>query len=154
MPWTKEKRKEYMKEYRKEYNQTENGKMSNKISNWKKIGLIMDTYWDYVTIYNHWLVSTHCEKCPKEFDNTKHNDKCMDHCHLTGEYRNILCLKCNLNDRVNNTSGVPNICWHKRDKRWTYQRIINKKTHTKRFTLKEDAIKYKLEYEKENIYKN
>ena len=150
MGWTKEKAKEYNKEYR----QTENGKMVNKISEWRKRGLIMDTYWDYVTIYYHWLVSTHCEKCPKEFDNTKHNDKCMDHCHLTGEYRNILCLKCNVNDMTTNTSGTPNIGWDKREKNWWYSRTINGKNHSKRFTLKEDALKYKVEFEKENIYIN
>jgi len=144
--------KEERKEYNKEYNQSEKGKMRMKISKWKRQGLVCDTYWDYVTIYYHWLVSTHCEKCPKEFDNTKHNDKNMDHCHNTGLYRNILCHACNKNDRVDNKSGTPNISWCKRYKRWTYQRIINKKTHQKRFNTKEDAIKYKVEFEKENIY--
>jgi len=89
MPSTKEKMKEYKK--------SEKGKMVNKISEWKSRGLLMDTYYDYLTIYYHWLGSTHCEKCNKEFDNTKHNDKNMDHEHSTGQYRNILCYNCNTN---------------------------------------------------------
>ena len=80
--------------------------------------------------------------------------KCMDHCHLTGEYRNILCNSCNINDNSSNTSGTPNIRWEYDRNKWAYERKINKKKHIKRFNTKEDAIKYKLEYEKENIYIN
>jgi len=147
---TKEERKAYIKEY----NQSEKGKMRMKLNSWKQRGLVCDTPEDYLTIYYHWLASTHCEKCPKEFDNTKHNDKNMDHDHNTGLYRNILCNRCNTNNKVTNTSGTPNICWHKERNCWTYQRTINKKRHSKGFKLKEDAIKYKVEYEKENIYIN
>jgi len=141
MPSTKEK----MKEYR----QTVNGKMSIKISEWKKSGLICDDYWDYFTIYYHWLGSTHCEKCNKEFDNTKHNDKCMDHNHITGEYRNILCLICNVNDNSKNTSGVPNVLMKrcKAKNKWVYQRIIDGKRIYKNFKTKAEAIAYKKEFE-------
>ena len=140
--------KEDIKAYMKVYEQTENGKMVNKINRWKTNGLVCDTYWEYVIIYYHWLCSTNCEKCNIKF--TKGNTlyrKCMDHEHLNGkygQYRNILCNRCNANDRVDNTSGTPNISWCKTFKRWIYR----KKKHSKRFTLKEDAIKYKIEYEK------
>ena len=146
MSWTKEKAKEY--------DQTENGKMVHKISKWKQRGLVCDTYWDYVTIYYHWLVSTHCEKCNCEY--TEKNVKNMDHEHLNGKYgpyRNILCHACNVNDRVDNTSGIPNVSWNKGRNCWDYRIIINKKLNQKYFKLKEDAIKYKIEFEKENIYK-
>ena len=141
MPWTKEQQKEY--------NQSEKGKMFIKICAWKKRGLIMDTYEDYLTIYYHWLCSTNCEKCNIQFNegNTKYR-KCMDHCHLTGQYRNILCHSCNLNDNSRNTSGTPNIGWEKRRNKWIYVKKINGKTHFKRFKTKEDAIKYKIEFEK------
>jgi len=139
----------HTKEQRKEYEQTENCKMIKKISKWKHWGLKVDTPEDYLTIYYHWLSSTHCEKCNKEF--TKGNKKCMDHNHITGEYRNILCHSCNANDREDNTSGTPNISWNKRDKKWVYQRKINGKHYMKRFKLEEDVIKYKIEFEKQNI---
>ena len=149
MPWTKEQRKEYMKEY----NNSEDGKMRLKIGHWRHLGLVMDTYEDYVTIYYHWLCSTNCEKCNKEY--TEKNFKCMYHDHNTGQYRNILCNRCNTNDRVDNTSGIPNVSWCKTNKKWVYAKlIINRKFHKKTFNTKEDAIKYKIEYEKENIYIN
>ena len=140
MPWTKEQYKAY--------DQTENGKMRMKIRKWKKLGLIMDNPEDYLTIYYHWLCSTNCEKCNKEFTkgNTKYR-KCMDHNHTTGQYRNILCNNCNCNDNSRNTSGTPNISWYKRYKKWIYKRNFDGKSYCKYFTLKEEAIAYKIEFE-------
>ena len=154
MVQTKEERKAYMKEYSKVYDKSKKGKMFNKISDWKRRGLVCDTPEDYLTIYYHYLCSTNCEKCNKEFDNTKHNDKHMDHNHSTGQYRNILCHSCNANDNSRNTSGTPNIGWDKSRKKWVYRIIINKKVNQKYFKLKEDAKKYKIEFEKQNIYIN
>ena len=149
------KTKEQKKAYNKDYRETKNGKMVNKICKWKSSGLICDTYYDYLTIYYHWLESTHCEKCNKKFTegNTLYR-KCMDHNHNTGLFRNILCQICNINDRVDNTSGVPNISWYSTQKKWAYAKIIDGKTHCRIFKLKEDAIKYKIEFEKQNIYIN
>ena len=145
MVFTKEERKAYNKEYR----ESEEGKMFIKISKWKISGLICDTPEDYVTIYYHWLASTHCEKCNIQFTegNTKYR-KCMDHNHNTGLYRNILCNICNVNDRKDNTSNIPNVSWYNRDKKWVYAKVIDGKRHFKRFKLKEDAIKYKIDFEK------
>ena len=142
MPWTKEQYKAY--------EQTENGKMRMRIGNWKKTdsknkGLVMDNPEDYLTIYFHWLASTNCEKCNKEY--TEKNVKCMDHNHNTGEYRNILCHNCNSNDKLNNTSGVPNIYWDKARHKWKYMRNFDGKTIQKRFNTKEEAIAYKIEIE-------
>ena len=136
------------KEQKKEYDQSENGKMVNKISNWKQQGLICDTPEDYLTIYYHWLCSTNCEKCNIQFTegNTKYR-KCMDHCHSTGQYRNILCNSCNVNNKLNNTSGTPNITWHSGSNCWTYQRMFDGKRHNKYFKTKEEAIAYKIEFE-------
>ena len=152
MVQTKEERKAYLKEYSKVYDKSKKGKMIRTISKWKQQGLLCDSPEDYLTIYYHYLCSTNCEKCNKEFDNTKHNDKHMDHNHSTGQYRNILCHYCNVNDNSRNTSGTPNIGWDKSRKKWVYQRKINGKCHMKRFNTKEEAIAYKIEYEKENIY--
>ena len=127
---------------------TEKEKIKKKINDWKYQGLLMNTYWDYVTIYYHWLVSTHCEKCNLEFTegNTRFK-KCMDHNHNTGEYRNILCHVCNVNDNSNNTSGTPNISYCYTHNKWRYSIMINKKQHQKYFQLEVEAIEYKKQYE-------
>jgi len=71
----------------------------------------------------------------------------MDHNHNTGQYRNILCNSCNVNDREDNTSGVPNISFHKRKNTWRYTKYKNKKQHYKSFKTKAEAIAYKKEFE-------
>ena len=57
---------------------------------WIKRGLIMD---NFESIYDDYIHQTNCELCGKLFENTK--DRCMEHNHKTGEFRNIVCQKCN-----------------------------------------------------------
>ncbi len=108
----KEKRKEYLKKYneankqkKKEYykqrNQLPEIKQKNKINEWKRRGLVCDNYDD---IYNKWLNTTICELCNIELQigkagGSKSNTKCMDHCHTTGNFRNIICHSCNTKRR-------------------------------------------------------
>tara|TARA_R110000796_G_C14204216_1_gene392281 strand:+ start:118 stop:510 length:393 start_codon:yes stop_codon:yes gene_type:complete len=104
----KEKRKLYMKEYnekkkleRSEYykihNQKPEIKKQRKINEWKNRGLIVE---DYDFIYNKWFNATNCEVCNIILTNDNiYTRKCMDHCHITGEYRNILCHPCNVRIR-------------------------------------------------------
>ena len=101
-----EKNKEKLKEYHennrgkrikqmKEYNQTEYAIKSRKISKWKKRGLICD---NYEQLYNHYCKTAYCDYCKVKLTIDKKNTsttKCMDHCHETGLFRNILCLSCN-----------------------------------------------------------
>ena len=54
---------------------------------------------------------------------------------------------CNLNDKCTNTSGVPNVVYDKRHDRWKYQKIVNRVQHQRYFKTKEEAIRYKYEYE-------
>ena len=61
---------------------------------WKQRGLITDNFDE---IYNRYINSSQCERCETPYKNSK--DRNMDHCHLTGEFRNILCHKCNTMDR-------------------------------------------------------
>ena len=97
----KEKLKEYSKEFSKEHNQTEQGKKSQRIRKWKQRGLIHDNYDE---LYEYYLNTTHCEKCNIELTYDKQNTpttKCMDHSHISGHFRNILCHSCN-NKRAEN----------------------------------------------------
>jgi len=119
MGWTKEKRKAYNKAYKeahkeetkaynkdykeahkeeqnaynKTYFQTPKGKKSRSISGWKQLGAIGDLKKFYDERY---LPATKCEVCEKVFKSTR--DKCMDHCHDTGEIRWVLCNSCNVHD--------------------------------------------------------
>ena len=113
----------------------------NRIKRWKKYGLITN---DFDSIYTRYINSTNCEKC-------KHNysywTKCMDHCHTTGSFRNILCQRCNVNDNCRNKSGYPNISYHKRDRLWKYEIVVKKIIHQTYFKTKNEAIIYKWLYE-------
>jgi len=100
-------------------------------------------------VFDKWINSTNCEKCGCEY--TKDNVKCMDHCHITGKFRNILCNGCNTRmlDRKkqsNNISGHKNISFDKRDNVWRYKKTHNKTNKTKFFRNKIDAICYKYIY--------
>ncbi len=138
--------KEEKKEYDKEYRQSENGKKSKTINQWKHIGLVVTSKEEMDEIYDRWLNSERCEK--KSCEYTETNWKCMDHEHLNGKYgafRNIICNSCNLNDKVTNTSGTPNICKNRNG--WVYSKMKNRKKHQKYFKTKKEAIDYKIEYE-------
>jgi|GEM_PF-3215343 len=63
------------------------------IKNWKRIGLI---YPDYDELYQTYINTLECQHCLKEFKSTR--DRCMDHDHQTGQFRMIVCKKCNVND--------------------------------------------------------
>ena len=168
---TKEERSQYMKEYReknkknnkkymkdyyqknkqkhKEYNQIPKRKMNIKITRWKRIGLKCDSKDDYELIYFTWLNNERCEECNIEY--TKENKKCMDHCHDTGLFRNILCNSCNTKRRAKkNYSGITNI--HKNNTGWMYKIDIKGKIHRKFSNDLEFLKEYKIKFEKENLY--
>tara|TARA_R110002110_G_scaffold127820_9_gene306936 strand:+ start:284 stop:688 length:405 start_codon:yes stop_codon:yes gene_type:complete len=86
------KNKEKIKERRQKYSQTEKGKRSQRIGTWKQRGLIGDCE----LIYKIYKSTKYCDNCGFEL-NTGDNRmrKCMDHSHITGEFRNILCHACN-----------------------------------------------------------
>ena len=75
------------------WKKTPNGKKSSRITAWKRRGTIGDlsTFYD-----ERYFPATKCEVCEKEFKST--SDKCMDHCHDTGEIRWVLCKSCNCRD--------------------------------------------------------
>jgi len=146
MPRTEEE----LKKRRKELDNTPEGKMRNKILKWKFNGLVCDTQDDYELVYFTWLYSERCEECNKPY--TVKKFKCMDHCHDNGKFRNILCHPCNVNKRMDNTSGIPNIVWDPTSKGWQYRRTIDGKYHSKRSKDLEWLKQYKIDYENEHYY--
>ncbi len=77
---------------------------------WKQYGLITDKFDE---LYNRYINSSCCERCETVYKNCK--DRHMDHCHITGEFRNILCQKCNTMDRQKwkTNTGYKNITKYK-----------------------------------------
>ena len=76
---------------------------NRKKTQWKKRGMkIDDDDFDYV--YNEYIHTTNCDLCNKVF--LKSLDRQLDHCHNTGEVRNIVCNKCNHHkeDIIKNTN--------------------------------------------------
>jgi len=78
------------------YKETEAYKKSSTITNWKRYGVIGD----YDLLYDSYIKSTNCEVCKKEFKDTY--DRCLDHDHQTGLFRQILCRACNTKDSWEN----------------------------------------------------
>ena len=90
-----EKNKEQIAKQQKIYNQTEAGKKSVRISRWKFKGVKCE---DWDKLYSIYLSQSNCEECGIELTYNKRNTtttKVLDHCHETGEFRNILCHACN-----------------------------------------------------------
>ena len=89
-----ERGKDLHNERNKKYYETEKGKKAYTKRNWKKRGLDMDTFY---YVYPIFLNAKNCERCGVEFEGRGSNQKCMDHCHSTGMFRNIVCRNCNVN---------------------------------------------------------
>ena len=62
------------------------------ISTWKRRGVIDN---DYSLLYDNYLKVTKCEKCDVVLEGKGRNKKCLDHDHVTGKFRNVLCNNCN-----------------------------------------------------------
>jgi len=136
-----QKQKDYRlnnKESIKSYTQSDNRQKSNKIRYWRQWGV----KGDLEEIYQQYITTTHCELCDIELSNEKKitsNRKCMDHCHETLEFRNIVCHRCNMTKKEmykNNTTGhkgvyLTNDCGR-----------IRYRCKSKRFKTLEEAVKY------------
>ena len=97
-----EKNRDKLLEHQIDYYQTENGFKSYKINKWKCNGVVCD---NFDALYNHYTSTAYCDFCRVELSIDKKNTsttKCLDHCHDTGLFRNILCLSCNIKRGQNN----------------------------------------------------
>jgi len=146
MPMTEKERAVYKKAYR----QTPAGKKSIRISNWKTRGIIVE---DFNIFYDSYLKITNCQLCEKYLTIDKyhtHSTRCVDHDHLINDRPNvraICCHACNSNDKLTNTSGEPNIHYHKNNKNWTFKQIIQGKRYKKAgFKTFKDAVQYKYQF--------
>ena len=83
-------RKKRLSEAQRIYRKTDRGKMLGTINSWRGQGLISD---NMELIYERYINSTHCECCRNEYKSTM--DRHMDHCHVSGKFRNVLCRHCN-----------------------------------------------------------
>ena len=97
--------KEKRAEYNKQYQQTPQGRKNRRINQWKHAGLVDSDNDNYESLYNHYTNTQKCENCDVELTEDKKNTsttRCLDHSHITGEFRNILCHTCNIRRREDN----------------------------------------------------
>ena len=129
---------------------------NSKIYMWKKMGLICREGETYNDIFNKVQNITNCELCNILLTTgLSKTARCMDHDHDTGYFRKVLCNQCNANygkisnkrrKPTNNTSGHKNIQVY--GNRWKFVRVIKKVLYQKYFDTLEEAIQYKLDFEK------
>ncbi len=92
----RQKNKEKRKQYNKEYRESEKGKKINRINNWKNYGVV---HHNFDELYEKYINTEYCELCSVKLTEDKRHTpttRCLDHCHETGEVRNIVCNACNV----------------------------------------------------------
>jgi hypothetical protein len=115
---------------------------------WKYRGLILRECETYDNIYDKVYSTPNCELCNISFEN---NTPEMDHDHISGYFRKVLCRSCNASYKqgpkksyCNNKSGHRHIGY--REKRGYYtvgKRVNGKILGSREFKSKVDAICYK-----------
>ena len=76
----------------KKYRESESGSKIEKIKGWKQRGLIDN----YDKVYQRYEYTLFCDECRCDLDQCEKSVKSMDHDHITGLFRNILCRSCNI----------------------------------------------------------
>ena len=123
---------------------------------WKHRGLVWENEAGFDDIYERYIYATQCELCQKVFTNTK--DRQMEHCHDTGEFRNIVCNKCNrlkadVKMASNNTSGYNGICWNKDKNSWRFRAYVDgKRQHVKEMRDLDELVAFADQWKIDNNY--
>lgn len=65
----------------------------SKTYDWKRRGLIIDNDDDLFGLFIFYQAIENCEQCGILFKSK--SDKCLDHNHLTGQFRDVICRSCN-----------------------------------------------------------
>ena len=137
--------------YNKEYRKTKKCKKIHRISKWRhQDGLIDSDNDNYEKIHQRWLDTTHCDLCNIELtDDISITGKQMEHCHKTGLFRNIVCHKCNIKIRDEETdcksnTGIKNISYNKLQDRYKYSKDIDGETYRKYFKTIGEALAHKI----------
>jgi len=126
--------------------------------NWARQGLNL---YNFEEIYNKYIYATHCQLCNKQFATQR--ERYMEHCHKTGEFRNIVCNSCNQKKtdvklQSNNTSGYKGISKVKDKKmkqgfRWVF--AVNFNGNQKIIKSGKDLdklVKFAEQWKKDNNY--
>ena len=83
------------REYDHKRDATPERRKYKRIYNWKYLGI---KHHDYDELYEIYLNTTHCKDCNCElntYSRINSQTKVVDHDHSTGEFRDIVCSRCN-----------------------------------------------------------
>ena len=109
-----EKNKEKEKIRKKKYKE-QNPEKYHKgytISAWKIQGLIVDDEDEYESLYYLVMSTENCEGCNCKLTSGKPQtatSRCLDHCHITGKFRAVLCLVCKVKQPKQPKQKINNI---------------------------------------------
>ena len=115
------------------------------IYKWKSRGVIYD---DFDSLYSTYINTMNCDNCGKDFK-TKRN-RHLDHDHITGQFRKIVCCACNTKDSyLKYPEGTPS-----KNERYKIYREKNKEIVAKRKSIYYEQNKDKFkQYRVDNIDK-
>ena len=77
-------------------NPNDDKRKTRRICDWKRSGVIAPLN-DWEGLYQHYINTKTCDDCNVDLvrGNFTCNKKCLDHCHFTGEFRGVVCHRCN-----------------------------------------------------------
>ena len=82
------------------------------IGKWKYQGLIVDDPEEYESLYYLVMSTENCEGCNCILTGNKPQtatSRCLDHCHITGKFRAVLCKACNVKQPKQPKQKINNI---------------------------------------------